>query len=543
MDEKFIEVTAGAELLKAAQNEPGDEFGRALVVVENPEPKESDLLVLSRWQSERWRSFGERLSTERIAFALRAAEEGDLGAQMALFGEMEERDPALASVMQTRRFYPLGLDRTMLPAKLKNATKAERERAQKIADECEEMIEQIPEFDSWLLDMFDAIGKGFSVTEKVYNADATILFLKYIEPTMLSFEPPDGSLHVTVTGFDFETKKIRVADYPWKFIIHRAKMRSGHPARGGIFRVLVWVYVFRNYGLRDWSIFCERFGMPMRLGKYGPGATPNDKAVLTDMVEQMGSEAWAVISEKTQIEFKELMARGVEPFSALYRAMANEYALAVVGQTATNLVNEYGTRGDSDVKQLVRQDIGEADCKFAEATLKRDLLYPFVLARYGEETARRMTPTLHFNYEPPVDLKALTDVDKFAIKEMGLSKYIRADRFAERYMMRDLLTLPDDADYDPDLMLTSEDDAIDEDEEGAEEEQRKPGEKKPKPDEGADDDEDDEKAIEFVSIPTIEGTPIRVAKGDLVRTENRGLVREYELRDDDVIRLQRTKGA
>jgi phage gp29-like protein len=490
MSEEIVQAAAVPDEMKAAPEQNyADEFGREVIVVEAERP-DPELLIVSRWQSERYRGFGDRLSTEGVAAALRAAEAGDLGAQMSLFQEMEERDPTLGSVMQTRRGYPLGLERVMQAATIRGGTEADLDLAQEIADECEEMIDQTPAFDEWMIDLFDAVGKGFSLSEKIYNADATLAGIKRVDPELLSFEAPDGALTVTFASRDdMRPIKIRCADYPWKWVIHRSKMRSGHPSRGGVLRTLVWVYVFRNYGLRDWSIFCERFGMPMRIGKYGPGATTNDKAVLTEMVEKMGSEAWAVISEKTVIEFKELMGRGVEPFSAFWRALGGEYALAVLGQTATTMVNEFGTRGDSAVKQLVRQDIGEMDCTQAEASLKRDILYPFVLARHGADVARRFTPTLHFRYEPPKDLAAQALVDRFAVLESGLGRFIPVDRLAERYGISDLLVMPDDPEYDPDLMVIGEAPDMGDDEDDPADPEDGDGE------DGSGDDPDEKKAL------------------------------------------------
>jgi len=37
-------------------------------------------------------------------------------------------------------------------------------------------------------------------------------------------------------------------------------------------RVCAWMYLFKNYAVKDWIGFPEVYGMPLRVGKYEPGA-------------------------------------------------------------------------------------------------------------------------------------------------------------------------------------------------------------------------------------------------------------------------------
>ena len=67
---------------------------------------------------------------------------------------------------------------------------------------------------------------------------------------------------------------------PYKFIVHVAKAKAGLPIRGGLARAAGWAYLFKNYVLKDWVTFAEVYGQPLRVGKYGPGATEQDKETL-----------------------------------------------------------------------------------------------------------------------------------------------------------------------------------------------------------------------------------------------------------------------
>ena len=55
---------------------------------------------------------------------------------------------------------------------------------------------------------------------------------------------------------------------PYKFITHVPRLKSGIPIRGGLARVVVWAWMFKTYGIKDWMAFAEVFGMSLRVGTY-----------------------------------------------------------------------------------------------------------------------------------------------------------------------------------------------------------------------------------------------------------------------------------
>jgi phage gp29-like protein len=63
------------------------------------------------------------------------------------------------------------------------------------------------------------------------------------------------------------------------------------------------MYLFKNYDLKDWVSFAEVFGLPLRLGKYQPGASDEDKTALMQALIQIGADAAGIIPDGTSIEF------------------------------------------------------------------------------------------------------------------------------------------------------------------------------------------------------------------------------------------------
>ena len=96
---------------------------------------------------------------------------------------------------------------------------------------------------------------------------------------------------------------------PFKFIGTSPRPKQGFRS-GGLARAAGWSYLFKNYVLKDWVTFAEVFGQPLRVGKYGAGATEQDKRTLLRAVANIGTDAAAIIPESMIIEFTEARQSG-----------------------------------------------------------------------------------------------------------------------------------------------------------------------------------------------------------------------------------------
>jgi phage gp29-like protein len=70
-------------------------------------------------------------------------------------------------------------------------------------------------------------------------------------------------------------------------------------------RVCAWMYLFKNYALKDRIGFAKVYGMPLRVSKYEPGESRADRDALIRAVRTLGSDAAGIISKPTEIEFIE----------------------------------------------------------------------------------------------------------------------------------------------------------------------------------------------------------------------------------------------
>jgi phage gp29-like protein len=171
---------------------------------------------------------------------------------------------------------------------------------------------------------------------------------------------------------------------PYKWISHRAKLKSGLVFRGGLARLVAFGHLCKSYSVKDWVAFVETYGLPLRLGRYGPDATAEDVEVLFRAVANIGTDAAAVLPLNMQIDFQQIAAGpGNDIFEKFARWCDEQTSKAVLGQTMTS--DNGSSQAQAKVHNEVRHDIAQADAKGVCGTLNRDLVKPYVDLHYGPQ--------------------------------------------------------------------------------------------------------------------------------------------------------------
>ncbi|CAM3975136.1 DUF935 domain-containing protein [Phaeobacter inhibens] len=316
------------------------------------------------------------LTPQRLSRILLAANEGNIQDYLVLAEEMEERDQHYGSVLGIRKRAISGVDPVVTPA-------SGDAQDEKIADAVRENIAEHDGFSDLVEDMLDALGKGFSQTEIIWERSKTEWSIKeflHHDPRFFTVDRETG-------------RKIRMLDErdmidgvelePFKWISHKAKLKSGLPIRGGLARLVSFGWMCKAYTVKDWMAFVETYGLPLRLGKYGPSATPDDVEVLFQAVANIGTDAAAVIPEAMKIEFVQAMSgsASAEVFESLARWVDEQTSKAVLGQTMTS--DNGSSMAQAEVHNDVRHDVAKADAKSVTTTLNRDLVKPYVDLHFG----------------------------------------------------------------------------------------------------------------------------------------------------------------
>lgn len=374
------------------------------------------------------------LTPGRLAQLLRGAETGDATQYLELAEEMEEKYLHYLGVMGTRKRAV-----SQLPINVDAAgDDAESEAdAQLIRDWLERDTLQLE-----LFDILDAIGKGYSATEIVWETDELWLPSKLLwrDPRWFQFHQVDGNT-LMLRGDGGVPEPLE----PFKYITHVHPAKSGLPIRGGLARAAAWAYLFTNYSLKDWVSFLEVYGLPLRVGKYDPGEAEANIRLLEQAVGQIGSDAGAVIPKTMLIEFvrNEGSGASAELYEKLIKHLEAGISKAVVGQTNTTDAQPGGLgSGQANVHNEVREDIETADCVALSATLNRDLVRPMILLNRGP---RKKFPRLRIGRADPVDVDAALKLIESAVKlgiEVSKQTFRKMTGLAEPEDGDDLIDAP-----------------------------------------------------------------------------------------------------
>lgn len=338
------------------------------------------------------------LEPYRLGTILRAAEDGDAVAYFELAEEMEEKDLHYLSVLNTRKRQVSQLPREVEPA---DDSPQAKEDAKLIEDWLDRDI-----LEQELFHILDAIGKGVSTTEIVWQTTSSLWtpMLKWRDPRWFQFDRVDGETLLLRGGEDGHGAPAPLP--PAKFITHLHPAKSGLPIRCGLARIAAWGYMFKNFAIKDWVVFLEAYGHPIRIGKYGPHESEDNKRILERALQQLGADAAAAFPETMSVEFVDRKG-GTAP-NDLWRSHAEYFDLqmskAVLGQTSTTDAVAGGLgSGQANVHDRVAGDIETADANLTAATLNRDLVVPMIILNRG---VRAKYPRIKIGRPDPVDIKA-----------------------------------------------------------------------------------------------------------------------------------------
>ena len=336
------------------------------------------------------------LTPQRMAAILRAAANGEPESYFELAEDIEERDLHYSAVVATRK-----RSVAQLPISVKAASDSADH--QKHAALVQSWIDD-DVLRASLFDMLDAIGKGLSVMETDWQYQrGNMLPRELIWRTQrwFTFDQADGETVLLREGISGEPLA------PHKFVIHRHKAKSGLTIRSGIARIACWAWMFKAFTVKDWAIFCQNFGQPIRIGKYGRGASEAEKDVLWRAVSGIAGDCAAILPREMMIELTEVGSKGTS--TDMYERRADwhnrEISKLVLGQTTTTDAVS-GGHAVSQEHRLVQEDIERADAMILSSTINMQLIRNIVAFNFGPQD---QYPTIRIGRPDEVPLKDFAD--------------------------------------------------------------------------------------------------------------------------------------
>ena len=189
-------------------------------------------------------SFHRHVNPTNLAWILYESRQGyTLERFLSLAEELEEVDTHYSGVLRARKRATTKLPLVIEP----NGAQAGRRRGRREADRGALRPAEA------LQDMLDALGKGFSCTEIIWQSSASgwePRELKWRDPRYFTFSQTDR------TTIQVRTDTTRYEPLPpFKFLYHQPHLKSGLPIRNGLARLCAWVWLYKHFTLRDWVAF------------------------------------------------------------------------------------------------------------------------------------------------------------------------------------------------------------------------------------------------------------------------------------------------
>ncbi len=349
--------------------------------------------------SDRWQ-VGSEWTPQRIATSLREAVHGNAAEYLTLAEDIGERDLHYASVLQTRKLAVIGEE-------LEITSGDGSEAGQKIADDFREQVVETEAFHEMLLDLMDGLSKSYAVVQPIWDTTGARWNYKefqWVDQRLFKYDPETMSQ----LRIDDQTQE-GIEIPPGQFIIYTPKIRSGLQIRGGLARLGVISYMFKNASVKQWAAFAETYGMPLRLGTYDPHtATAAEIAKLRSAVINLAFDAAAIIPNDMDLQV--LDARRPTSGDNVFRELADwwdsQVSKFVLGQTLTADAGKTGSLAQAQVHERVALKVTRWDARSMSSKIRTDVATPWVRYNYGPKAP---VPKARFDVEPPEDLVAFSE--------------------------------------------------------------------------------------------------------------------------------------
>lgn len=376
-----------------------DQFGQPIRTGDLAEPQTARI---GPWLHRTLEPALTGLTPSRLSAALVAADNGNLLEQHRLFADMEGRDAHLAAEMGKRKNSLIGLDWDIVPPR--NATPAEEAAAEWVEEVLEDAIDPLEDLIAFLL---EAIGHGFACAELDWKKqDGEWLPSYHPRPQeWFCLDATRSELRLVDTSADGQVLR------PFGWVWHvPGKAKTGYMGRMGLYRAIVWPFLYKAYAIGDFAEFLETYGLPIITGKYFSGASDDEKSSLLRAVSALGHDARAIMPQEMTIEIDKVSAHGDDLHLRMVDWADKSISKLVLGGTLTSQADgKTSTNALGNVHNEVRHDILISDARQIAATLTRDLIYPLIALNLGGIDSLRRCPRLVFDTSEAEDVAIFSE--------------------------------------------------------------------------------------------------------------------------------------
>lgn len=343
-----------------------------------------------------------------------------------IYRDIEVKDDVIGSQLETRKDSVLSKTRRVLPA-------SDKRQDKKAAEFMEETLEgyfdassgERTGLDQTLFEMLDAILKGVSIGEIIWQAASDRIYAKQVQfhpQHLFSFGTGPLAAFSTPSYLSLQRGPLRLRNafgIPGvkedgllpenKFIVSSFRPRYGNRWGSPLGLMLFWPAWFKRMGMKQLLRFIEK-GTGTVVSRYKPGAGKSEKEVALAAAMAVAEEVASAAPEGYPLEVLQHVRAGMgNSHSLLVDTLCNNAMMRIIsGQTLTGRGGEgNGGWSKGDVHQRVRSEKTEADAKFLMFNFNTQVVWPLTLFNIGPV---KRPPIWTIAYEPEIDLSAMSNV-------------------------------------------------------------------------------------------------------------------------------------
>lgn len=360
----------------------------------------------------------------------------------ALFDEMEDKDPHLFSLLQTRKFGLLARPRRIEPA---GPSAEDRDRAAWLG----RVLDALPSWDGALTHLLDALAKGMAVLEILWGFDAAgrvvPVELKPRNAGRFVFGP-DGELRLLDEADRFarpaqaaaSNGRSASAALPGlegrplpdrKFVVLVCGATDERPYGKGLCERLYWYWWFKKNNLKFWVLYNEKFGAPTVVARHEGSISPEERDRLLEAIQSLQADTGLTVPQGIVLELLESRRSGAgDSFADLADWCNDEMTLAVLGQTlSTGEGRRSGSLALARVHEAVRFDYVRTDACMLMDAVNAQLVRWIVDFNFGPDAP---APHWTVDLKPEIDREVEVGIDR-QLLQMGVP--LPVGYFYEKY--------------------------------------------------------------------------------------------------------------
>jgi phage gp29-like protein len=157
-----------------------------------------------------------------------------------------------------------------------------------------------------------------------------------------------------------------------KFLVMQHNATYDNPYGESILAKCYYPVIFKKGGMKLWSVFTQKYGMPFLHGKIGLGKGQEEAYELFNVLEKLQQDGIAVTEEEVSIDILESSkTSSADIYKNLLHFCNAEISKAILSQTLTTEQGDTGSYAMSQTHLQVRKDVVDADKQLVEYWLNK----------------------------------------------------------------------------------------------------------------------------------------------------------------------------